>query len=774
MKFFKSIFLLFTSVTVIQAQITVVPTVVHLTSTSTPSAGAITLTVSGGVSPYSYTWSPGGINTKDISNKTAQTYTVKVKDNSDSTVNYTYNIGYKCDWDQLDKAELKNDTLIVKNTVYYGQAVTKNTLAANTDGWFEYVLRGMDQIKYIGFLDSLSPNIYDPLDMDYAFYYDGSSNYLYVCGSGSFGLISDQIAEGSVLRIERVGSTINFKVNGAIVYSVVSATDAAKAWKIKTLINAYNSGSMINVGCSFYQQGNVTFKNYLRLSPTIVHTSSLSATDGSINVKASQAGSTYTYTWQPGSVTSATLSTKATGSYSLTAADPVSNKTPFTYNIGYKCNWDYMIGCVSRNDSLIGSGNIGAAYSKNTLSGGTNGWFEFVLKDLSLDVAIGFLDSLSSVPYDIGDIDYGFSYLPTNKITYLRHKGSLTSGVYANENDVLRIERIGNDIYYKINGIVVGTYTDAVDVTKAWKVKGITYGFSTLVNIGCSFYQQGNSIFPNYIQLNPTVVHSSFSGANDGYISVAPVQSGTYTYTWQPGAVTSASLTNKPAGTYSVTVEDAIHTKNTLSYHIGYKVSWDSLMGCIGKEDTLLGNGVYTWGRGMSKNNLSGGTDGWLEYVVKDPLEVKFVGVLDSLSPVSDAFGDIDFGFYCQGNGYMYTVNHGSLSYAGLYHEGSVLRIERIGDTINYLVDGAIISVDVDAIETQKDWRIKGVLGAYTTNPTLRNVGCSFPFPGFLSAPYVQQDVNCISGKNGSFTVTPIGGVPPYTYAINSGTFTQH
>ncbi|MGZ4037339.1 MAG: T9SS type A sorting domain-containing protein, partial [Bacteroidia bacterium] len=58
------------------------PPTVSITTNGLCSTGSATANVSGGIGPYSYTWTPTGLNTQVINNVGLTTYTVKVKDAS--------------------------------------------------------------------------------------------------------------------------------------------------------------------------------------------------------------------------------------------------------------------------------------------------------------------------------------------------------------------------------------------------------------------------------------------------------------------------------------------------------------------------------------------------------------------------------------------------------------------------------------------------------------------------------------------------------------------
>ncbi|MFT4524355.1 MAG: gliding motility-associated-like protein, partial [Bacteroidia bacterium] len=75
------------------------PLAINSNATSMPSScsnisdGSIDLSVVGGVTPYSYTWTPGGFNTQDLINVTSGSYTMTITDADGCTHTATYQIG---------------------------------------------------------------------------------------------------------------------------------------------------------------------------------------------------------------------------------------------------------------------------------------------------------------------------------------------------------------------------------------------------------------------------------------------------------------------------------------------------------------------------------------------------------------------------------------------------------------------------------------------------------------------------------------------------------
>lgn len=761
MRFFKTVVLWLVYVTGIQAQIAVVPTVHHLASASTPSAGAINLAVSGGLAPYTYLWSPGGYTTQNIGSKPYGAYSVKVRDANGDTAVSSVSIGYKVQWDRLNGCELKHDTLVYRSG-NWSSAVSKNTLAAGQDGWVEYVLKGTETLRMVGFIDSLSPSLNEVHDFDHAFYYDG---YLYTVTKGIFlsaNIVAVNPPGGTILRIERKGDSVLYKMNGSIVNYAIEPIVTQQNWKIRASLA---SGEMSNIGCSFYNKGNTYFSNYIRLVPDIIHATNSLTNDGNIKITPVQGG-IHTYTWQPGSSTGSMINAKDAGLYTITVKDSLSHISENRYTIGYKAKWDRLNGCELSHDTLkYKSGNWPNSVSKNTLIAGQDGWIEYVLKDRGSARIIGFIDSLSPSLQDIRDFDYSF-YI--DNYLYIYSKGAISNIIYSTppEGTILRIERRGDSILYLMNGIIVNYVIEPVATQKNWKIKAsLTSG--ELSNIGCSFYNEGNTYFPNYTHLIPDIVHASNSLSNDGSIKMTPAQNGVYTYTWQPGSYTGAQISSKASGTYSVTVEDNGHHTNTNTYNVGYKVMWDQP-----NRSTIIGDSlkaIYisqdSWGTAISKNMLMSGEPGWLEYVLKDIEQYKIVGFTDSLSPVIKNMDDINFGFYYAW-GIIYAVENNNLVFLmDNPVEGTVLRIERNGDTISYKINRIIVFKSISANSGLKKLKVEGLV----YNPhasSLINVGCSFSYSSALSlSPVIANYTN--EDDRGAIDLGISGGSPNYNIAWN-------
>jgi len=720
-----------------RAQVSVKAAVDHIIPDGIDNTGNITLTVSGSTSPYTYTWNPGAISTQNLSNTGAGSYSLQVKSASSQTFSTVYSLGYKVQWTKLTSGYFRNDTLAGA-----GFAVSRNTLPANTDGWVEVVHENPTTggTFYIGFTDSLSP-VFSTNDIDFGFESYASGTALYAIENGtltSFGAPKT----GDVLRIERVGNTINYRVNGTIRRTRTVTGLGQKTLKLRASIAG--SAKLINTGCSFMNLTNATFKNYVNVRPIIKHSSGTSMNDGQITLKPTTSGP-YTFTWSPGN-TGSTWSSLGAGSYSVTVEDNEGNKSPYTYNLGYRTNWTNVKDGFFRNDSLSGYAN-----SANSLLSGTDGWWEVVIDSLiPKNSFVGFTDSLSPIN-DISDIDYGIELYAATSV-YSIENGVLTLIGAQRAGDLIRVERTGNTINYKINGATVRSVTSSGLGQRVFKLRASVAAGAQLVNVGCSFQSTG-VLFKNYVGVTPLIKHSSSFGMSDGQISILPKLAGSYSYTWQQSGSTTATISALSAGKYDVVVQNSMADRSPYSYNLGYKVMWQNLTGGYFRNDTL--SGITD---ALSKNVLPPNTNGWVEY--SQPPIVNghyYIGFADST-----AYLGIDYGIYGYAGTRMYYYENAQGAIMGAWNPGDLIRVERIGDTMRYSMNGTVLrSVTVSGISQKKLWLMARVMAA---GIKLVNVGCSFSVVNPLA---VAASVTNYASENskGQIQYSITGGIPPYNVA---------
>lgn len=282
------------------------------------------------------------------------------------------------------------------------------------------------------------------------------------------------------------------------------------------------------------------------------------------------------------------------------------------------------------------------------------------------------------------------------------------------------------------------------------------------------------------ITVRPTIIHAGCSGSTNGSIALTPTGSGTpYTYTWMPGSATTSSITGKAAGAYSVTIKNAGSATTTATYNIGYKTRWQNFYsGMSASADVLshTNDGSYGWFKTADgANKIPASMDGWIEYVATNS-DPKIFGLLDALSISGD--DGIDFGLGLN-SGSVYTENNGSEVYLASYVVGDVLRIERVGNSVNFKKNGSPIwTTTITTAMVQSDLSIRAAL--YNPNTALENLGCSVPAPDANAGP--AQVITCsspsaiLTGSSNtsgvSYSWTPGGATTSSIVVTTAGTYT--
>ncbi len=469
MKLIKPILVLIAVVNAmaLNAQLSVNATVRHASPSSTTSVGNISLTVSGGTGPYTYSWS-NGATTQNINSVARNNYTVSVTDFTTGTISYPYGLGYKTKWNTQYDLVSRNDSLFGQ-----GEGVTKNTLRRHTNGWAEIVLHSVSGQFLFGFTDSLSTakNDVNAIDFGYTLYSGAIFAY-----AGGYSSALATANPGDVLRIERVNTDYNLLLNGSVIFT--STADSSKACKLKVF--NYIDG-VDNVGCSFIDSTGFNFPNYVTVKPLIKHSTAANIKDGSISITPRYyTMAPVTCTWSAGglSYTGTALPDLTNGSYSVTVADALNNTSNYIYDVLYKARLDSLQGCDFTNDSLIAQNTYtqswATAVNNYVLAGGQDGEIQWVLPDSVTYAMMGFASAISYTPGDYTDIENGI-YLQ-DKYLYLASNGSFYILNYdCYPGDILKLKRTGSAIDIRLNGTSLFTYT----VANA----GVDWSIKTIINI---------------------------------------------------------------------------------------------------------------------------------------------------------------------------------------------------------------------------------------------------------------------------------------------------
>jgi len=274
---------------------------------------------------------------------------------------------------------------------------------------------------------------------------------------------------------------------------------------------------------------------------------------GTATASASGSTTAYTYNWMPGSLTGASQTGLAAGTYTVTATDANSCTGTTTITITQPAS-AVAVSISSSTPASCGSSN-GAATANGTGGTGTitYNWMPGSLTGASQS-------ALASGTYTVTATD-GNSCTATTTVS-ISNTGGPTASISSQTNILCFGQSTGaatatatggtGTITYNWmpgsltgasqTGLAAGTYT--VTATDGGSCAG-----TTTVTIT----QPANAVSVSVTGTTPTTCGSSTGTAT----ASATGGTGTITYNWMPGSVSGASISNLTAGTYTVTATDA-------------------------------------------------------------------------------------------------------------------------------------------------------------------------------------------------------------------------
>ncbi len=308
-------------------------------------------------------------------------------------------------------------------------------------------------------------------------------------------------------------------------------------------------------GCSSTQSITVTQPTAINIATSVSQTT-CGSSNGSASTTVTGGSSPYTYLWSNGAITSS-ISSLAAGSYTLTLTDSKGCKANATVTVTSSNGITLSLGS---SNVICNAGNNGSASATVVGSTGT------VTYAWSNGANTATISNLTAGTYTVTATNGGC--LATKSVTITQPTAivigiSLTNPTCGGNNGSLTASASGGTPQYSYNwsngattasisGLASGTYivtvTDANGCTKMAS-QAITSPGSPIVTI-------------------TAVTHVSCLGGNNG-AATASVTGGTspYTYNWGSGR-TTATVTGLTAGTYTVTVTDAVGCNSTQSVTI--------------------------------------------------------------------------------------------------------------------------------------------------------------------------------------------------------------
>ena len=706
------------------------------------ATGDATVSVTGGTTPYTYSWAPSGGTAATATGLTAGMYTVTVTDNNLCTTTQTFNI-------------------------------TQSTAIATTGTQTSVsCFGGSDGTATVTPSGGLSPYTYSwaPSGGTAATATGlAAANYTVTVTDANLCSVTHTFAitEPAQLVASSGGTTsvsCNGGSDGTATVSVTGGTTAySYSWAPSGGTGATGTG--LSAGnytvtvtdanlCSTTQTFNVTEPSAITTTGTQTNVSCNGGSDGSATVSASGGTGAFTYSWAPSGGTAATATSLAAGNYTVTVTDANLCTTTQTFNITEPTVLTASI-TASSNVSCNG-GSDGSATV--TASGGTSAYtYSWAPSGGTAATATGLAAATYTVTVTDANLCTTTQTVTITQPTTITTSGTQTSVSCNGGSD-------GTATVTPSGGTGIYTYSWAPSGGTSATATGLAAGSYTVTvtdaNL-CSTTHSFTITQPTAITTTGSQTNVSCNGGSDGTATLV-ASGGTpgYTYSWVPSGGTSATATGLTVGAYIVTVTDA----NGCTAIQTYNITQPTAITTSGSQTNVTCNGASN---GTATVTASGGT-GAFTY---------------SWAPSG---GTAATATSLAAGNYTVTVTDANLcttTQTFNITEPTVLTASN-GGTTNVSCNGgsngsATVSVTGGTTPYSYSWAPSGgtaatatglAAGTYTVTVVDANFctttqSFSITEPTTLSASGTQTDVSCFGGTNGTATVTAAGGTSPYTYS---------
>ncbi len=755
--------------------------------------GSASVTVTGGQSPFSYSWS-NGQTTSAINNLAPGTYTVTVTDNKgcEATDNVTI----------TEPIVLNAGTISVSTTnVSCNGGNDGSATVTVTGGTAPYTYLWSDG-QTTATASNLAAGTYTVLVTD-------ANNCSFdMNASNSIVITEPVILDASTISISLTNVSCNGGNDGSATVNVTGGTAPYTYLWSDGQITAAASNLLAGTytvlvtdanNCSF----NMSTSNGVTITePTVLNPSTISVSttnvscnglsDGSATVTVTGGTAPYTYLWSDGQTT-ATASNLVAGTYTVLVTD--ANNCSFDMNASNSIVITEPIvlnaGTISVSTTNVSCNGLSDGSATVTVTGGTapytylwnDGQTTATASNLTAGTYTVLVTDANNCSFDMNASN---SIVITEPIVLNAGTISLsTTNVSCNG---------GNDGSATVNvtgGTAPYTYlwSDGQTTATASNLVAGTYTVLVTDNNNCSFdMNASNSIAitePVILDASTISISStnvSCNGGNDGLATVN-VSGGTapYTYLWSDGQ-TTATASNLAAGTYTVLVTDANNCSFNMSASNGVTITEPTVLNpstisvstvnvsCNGLSDgsatvnVIGGTAPYTylWSDGQTTATASNLVAGTYTVLVTDNNNCSFdmnasnsivitePVVLDA-STISVSTTNVSCNGLSDGSATV-TVTGGTASYTYLWSDGQTTA------TASNLVAGTYTVLVTDANNCSFDMNASNSI--VITEPIVLNAG---------TISVSTTNVSCNGGNDGSATVNVSGGTAPYTYLWSDG-----
>ena len=704
--------------------------------------GEISLSVSGGAAPYTFLWS-NGATTQSLSGVVAGTYTVTITDAALCQRLFAY---------QIEEPVVLS--LNINSTNVSCQGGSDATSSVSVSG-------GTTPYNYLWSTGATSNDINGLSAGSYSVTVTDSQG----CLSTATISIGQPTTLGIALSVNQVScfggsnGSVSASVSGGTAPYIYLWNNGSTQSQIQNLVAGSFSVTVTDAnGCTQFAQAIVGQPSAIFINTTQTNVACSGGADGSISTSVSGGTAPYFYQWSNGQTTPNLLNLNP-GAYTLTVSD-------------FNGCQAFASATITQSGSLVLS-----LTSSNAACGANNG-------SVTANVIGG------APPYN---------YTWSNGATTASISG-LSGGVYSvTVSDQGGCENVQSTTVTQSTGYTVSANTQNVNCfgnatgSIALSIAGGTLPFQYQWNTGAQSASINNLFAGNYqvtiSDASGCVIVQSYSitepasaifaasivvsnvscgGVADGQIALSGVGGGTppYTYLWSNGQ-TNATATGLPAGSYSVVITDVLACQRTyLNLTVFQPGNFSdpnsnvTHVSCFGGNDGSIdfqptgGQAPYSyqWSTGAQSQDLNGVVAGTYQVTLTDANSCSFVKAFVVNQPqeliVSLALSSHDT-LACLGdaNGSLIPVVSGGIApYSFTWSNGAT------NQSISGLSGGSYSLMVMDANSCMATASFVVVEPAQA-----------------LALSHSSTQVSCFNGNNGAISITPSGGVGPYTILWNNG-----
>lgn len=709
--------------------------------------GSATVTASGGTSPYTYSWMPVSQTSSIAINLAAGTYSCRVTDNRNcittSVVTITQPASLSIASSQTNIACSSGSTGAISTTVTGGTAPYSYswTPGGNTTPGLSgipagtYVLRVSDQKNCQA---NRTITIAQPPLLTAAMSSTNETcNYL---NNGRVSVTAGGGAPGYTYLWSPGGATGSLVTNlAAGVYSV-------------TVLDANNCAVTGSVQISQPPVLSVSLINY---SPVRC----FGASDGSVIANANGGVPGYSFSWSPAGTTSASLTNRPAGSYTVTVTD-LNTCTATAVQVITQPAALVQTALIN-TVSCSGGNNASVTLS---VTGGTGPysylWLPGAQNTATLSAATA--GNYTAIVSDANNCTVAATYSVSEPLPLIVDLTPSPVSCFGGNNGVVTATASGGHAPYTYSWSTGATTKDLISVPA-----GI-YTITVTDNLLCATIKTVTVTEPPLLAVSVSFTNESCDYLDNGFATAfASGGTGPYSYSWQPGNVSGANNTGLAAGTYSVFVTD-VNSCTTFSQVVIQQplplvpVATSSAVSCFGGSDGIAfvqttggtPNYQYTFApSGSTLSTASGLSAGIHSVTVADGNGCVAGTTVEVTEPAALSATPSTTNVSC------FSGNDGVISVTTAGGTGPYSFFWNPGGTNTESVTGLSAGSYTVFITDANSCTLTEVYNV--TEPTQLTVTTSF------------TAVSCFAGSDGSAAATGAGGTPPYLFNWSNGPTTQ-